>query len=49
MLAWVPVIGDPLTFCAGIMRVNFRLFVVLVTIGKAGRYGVLVLVAQGLL
>ena len=49
LLAWVSVIGDPLTFAAGIMRVDFRLFVVLVAIGKAGRYGVLVLVAQGLL
>lgn len=38
LLAWAPVIGDPLTFAAGILRVNFLLFIVLVTIGKAGRY-----------
>ena len=49
LLAWVPVIGDPLTFAAGIMRVDFRLFLVLVAIGKAGRYAVLVLAAQGFL
>ena len=49
LLAWVPVIGDPLTFVAGIMRVDFRLFLGLVAIGKAGRYAVLVAAAQGLL
>ena len=38
LLAWVPVIGDPLTFAAGFLRVNFWLFLILVTIGKAGRY-----------
>lgn len=38
LLAWVPVIGDPLTFAAGVLRVNFWLFFVLVTIGKVGRY-----------
>ncbi len=37
-LAWVPVIGDPLTFIAGILRVRLVWFVVLVTAGKAGRY-----------
>ena len=42
-------IGDPLTFCAGIMRVNFRLFVVLVTIGKAGRYAAVVMAAASVL
>ena len=49
LFAWVPVIGDPLTFCAGIMRVNFRLFVVLVTIGKAGRYAAVVMAAASVL
>ncbi len=49
LFAWLPVIGDPLTFAAGIMRVDFRLFVVLVAIGKAGRYAVLVLAVEGVL
>jgi len=49
LLAWVPVIGDPLTFAAGILRVDFRLFVVLVAIGKAGRYAALIFAAQGAL
>lgn len=41
LLAWVPVIGDPLTIAAGILRVNPGLFLILVTIGKLGRYLVL--------
>ncbi|WP_027721918.1 YqaA family protein [Maridesulfovibrio zosterae] len=38
LLAWVPVIGDPLTVAAGLLRINFLIFLVLVTIGKLGRY-----------
>jgi membrane protein YqaA with SNARE-associated domain len=38
MFAWVPIIGDPLTVVAGVLRVPFVMFVVFVTIGKAARY-----------
>jgi len=38
VLAWVPVIGDPLTVAAGVLRVNLILFLFLVTLGKLGRY-----------
>ena len=38
LFVWVPIIGDPLTFVAGILRVNFLLFLALVTIGKISRY-----------
>ena len=38
LLAWVPVIGDPLTLAAGVLGVRFRVFLPLVTIGKALRY-----------
>lgn len=38
LLAWVPVIGDPLTFIAGVLRVPFWQFLPLVAIGKAARY-----------
>ncbi|TDQ86371.1 membrane protein YqaA with SNARE-associated domain [Dongia mobilis] len=41
LLAWVPVIGDPLTVAAGVLRARFLPFLILVFIGKAGRYGVL--------
>jgi len=38
LFAWVPIIGDPLTLIAGVLRVNIFLFLVLVTFGKLGRY-----------
>jgi membrane protein YqaA with SNARE-associated domain len=38
LLSWMPVIGDPLTLAAGIMREPFVRFLVVVTIAKFGRY-----------
>ena len=38
LFAWVPIIGDPLTFVAGILRVKFFLFLILVFVGKISRY-----------
>jgi len=38
LLAWVPIIGDPLTVVAGMLKINIYLFLVLVTIGKLARY-----------
>ena len=38
LFAWVPIIGDPLTFMAGILKINFLLFLVLVAFGKISRY-----------
>lgn len=38
LLSWVPIIGDPLTFAAGVLNVRFFLFLVLVAIGKTARY-----------
>ena len=38
LLAWTPVIGDPLTFIAGTLNVRFWLFLLLVAIGKTARY-----------
>ena len=43
LFAWVPVIGDPLTFAAGVLEINFTLFLILVTAGKALRYLAIVL------
>ncbi len=36
--AWVPIIGDPITVVAGILRIRFLWFAVLVTAGKLMRY-----------
>lgn len=38
LLAWVPVIGDPLTLVAGVMKMPFLRFLALVSISKIGRY-----------
>lgn len=42
LFAWVPVIGDPLTLVAGVMRLQFIRFFLLVLIGKALRYAIIV-------
>ena len=38
LLAWVPIIGDPLTLLAGVLKVRFGIFFVLVSISKISRY-----------
>ncbi len=38
LASWVPVIGDPLTIVAGVLREPLVPFLVLVTIAKGGRY-----------
>lgn len=43
LLSWVPVIGDPLTLVAGVLREPFLSFIVLVGIAKATRYIVVAL------
>ena len=41
LLSWAPVIGDPLTVVAGVLREPLPMFLLLVTIAKVGRYLVL--------
>ena len=38
LFAWVPIVGDPLTLAAGLLRIKFIEFLILVTIGKVSRY-----------
>ena len=38
LFVWIPIIGDPLTFVAGLLRVRFFDFIILVAIGKVSRY-----------
>ncbi len=42
----MPVVGDPLTVAAGLLRVNFGWFLALVAVGKAGRYAAVILLAD---
>ena len=41
LLSWLPVVGDPLTLVAGLLRTPLPVFLLYVTIGKAARYAVL--------
>ncbi len=45
LLSWMPVIGDPLTVVAGIMREPLIRFLLIVAIAKTGRYIVVALLA----
>lgn len=46
LLSWAPVIGDPLTVVAGVLREPLPAFVVLVTLAKLGRYVAVALLAD---
>lgn len=48
LLSWAPVIGDPLTVVAGVMRESFPVFLMLVTLAKVGRYLILAAITLGL-
>ena len=48
LLSWVPIIGDPLTVIAGVMREPLWRFVLIVTLAKGTRYLVLTAVTVGL-
>ena len=47
LLSWLPIIGDPLTVVAGVMRMRLLPFVLVVAVAKGGRYGVLAWVVMG--
>jgi len=47
LLGWVPFIGDPITFVAGTLRFPFLPFLLLVSIGKIGRYIVVYFLTLG--
>ena len=38
LLSWVPVIGDPITLIAGLLKENFVWFLLMVSLAKVGRY-----------
>ncbi len=47
-LSWVPVIGDPLTFIAGVLGYNFKRFAFIVFLAKGTRYAVIIFLAKSL-
>ena len=40
LLSWMPIIGDPITVVAGLLKMPLIPFIVLVAIAKSGRYWV---------
>lgn len=48
LAAWVPLIGDPLTLAAGVLREPLLPFLALVTLAKTGRYVALALATAAL-
>ena len=48
LLSWVPIIGDPLTFIAGVLRYDFKVFTLIVFLAKGTRYAVIILLAKSL-
>lgn len=47
LLSWVPLIGDPLTLVAGIMRERLWVFLLIVSLAKTLRYAVLLVLTLG--
>ncbi|MCX8997856.1 DedA family protein [Rhizobiaceae bacterium BDR2-2] len=41
LASWLPIVGDPLTVIAGVLKVPFLTFLLLVAVAKTGRYIVL--------
>ena len=44
LFSWLPIIGDPITFVAGILKYDFKKFLILVVVAKFSRYLFLILV-----
>ena len=44
LFSWLPIIGDPITFVAGVLKYDFKKFLILVIVAKFSRYLFLVLV-----
>ena len=38
LLSWLPIVGDTITFVAGLLKYDFKKFLILVTISKLSRY-----------
>ncbi|WP_150523752.1 YqaA family protein [Roseibium sediminis] len=49
LMSWAPVIGDPITLVAGILREPFWRFLALVAFAKTARYCVVALLVMGLI
>ncbi|MDM9626598.1 YqaA family protein [Rhizobium sp. S152] len=48
LASWLPVVGDPITVVAGVMREPLPVFLLLVTIAKTARYAILAVITLGI-
>ncbi|ACM30153.1 DedA family protein [Agrobacterium sp. SHOUNA12C] len=48
LASWLPIVGDPITVAAGVLREPLPTFLLLVTVAKVGRYIVLAAVTTSL-
>lgn len=48
LLSWMPIIGDPITLIAGLLKESFWRFLLIVTLAKTGRYIFIYLLYIGL-
>ena len=44
LFSWLPIVGDPITFVAGILKYDFKKFLILVIVAKFSRYLFLALI-----
>ncbi|MBY3088419.1 DedA family protein [Rhizobium laguerreae] len=49
LASWVPLVGDAITVVAGVMKEPLPVFILLVSIAKTARYGILAAVTTGLI
>lgn len=47
LLSWAPIVGDPLTMVAGMLRLRLLPFLALVALAKGSRYGAVALMMAG--
>jgi membrane protein YqaA with SNARE-associated domain len=47
LLSWLPVVGDPLCFAAGYLRLPFFASLAFIALGKAARYAAILLTVAG--
>ena len=47
LLSWVPILGDPLTMVAGVLREPWWSFLFIVSVAKIGRYCIIAAVVYG--
>jgi len=45
--SWAPIVGDPLTIVAGVLREPFAVFLALVSLAKVARYVAVAAIQQG--